>query len=122
MAKRRASSIQLVTQPANPRRQIPSCHLVGVPTLCGRQLEYSGVGCYNPPGTRHPPVSRRMRENATKQAIREDDMKGLLKTVGLAALAAGLIGTAQAAEIKIGVVLPYSGVNADLGNQIDKAF
>jgi branched-chain amino acid transport system substrate-binding protein len=63
-----------------------------------------------------------MRVNAAKQAIREDDMKGLLKTVGVAALAVGLMGTAQAAEIKIGVVLPYSGVNADLGTQIDKAF
>ena len=29
---------------------------------------------------------------------------------------------ASAATIKVGVVLPYSGVNADLGNQIDKAF
>lgn len=29
---------------------------------------------------------------------------------------------AGAETIKVGVVLPYSGVNADLGNQIDKAF
>jgi branched-chain amino acid transport system substrate-binding protein len=29
---------------------------------------------------------------------------------------------AHAAIVKVGVVLPYSGVNADLGNQIDKAF
>jgi branched-chain amino acid transport system substrate-binding protein len=46
----------------------------------------------------------------------------LLTTVGLAALALGLCGSAQAETIKVGVVLPYSGVNADLGNQIDKAF
>jgi branched-chain amino acid transport system substrate-binding protein len=31
-------------------------------------------------------------------------------------------GTAQAADVKIGVVLPFSGPNADLGHQIDKAF
>jgi ABC-type branched-subunit amino acid transport system substrate-binding protein len=51
----------------------------------------------------------------------EDDMK-VMTTVGLAALALGLFGSAQAETIKVGVVLPYSGVNADLGNQIDKAF
>ena len=40
-----------------------------------------------------------------------------------AALAIVAASGANAAEpIKIGVVLPYSGVNADLGNQIDKAF
>ena len=43
-------------------------------------------------------------------------------TVGVAALALGLFGSAQAETIKVGVVLPFSGVNADLGNQIDKAF
>jgi branched-chain amino acid transport system substrate-binding protein len=32
------------------------------------------------------------------------------------------IAVADAETIKIGVVLPYSGPNADLGNQIDKAF
>jgi branched-chain amino acid transport system substrate-binding protein len=31
-------------------------------------------------------------------------------------------GTAHAATIKIGVVLPFSGPNADLGHQIDQAF
>ena len=31
-------------------------------------------------------------------------------------------GTAQAQTVKIGVVLPFSGANADLGHQIDKAF
>jgi branched-chain amino acid transport system substrate-binding protein len=40
----------------------------------------------------------------------------------LAALALGLCGPVHAENIKIGVVLPFSGVNADLGNQIDKAF
>ncbi len=45
----------------------------------------------------------------------------------LAAIAAGLLalgwaGTGNAATVKVGVVLPYAGVNADLGNQIDKAF
>jgi len=51
----------------------------------------------------------------------------LLASVGFAALglASGLalgLGGAQAETVKIGVVLPYSGVNADLGNQMDKAF
>jgi branched-chain amino acid transport system substrate-binding protein len=31
-------------------------------------------------------------------------------------------GTARAETVKIGVVLPFSGANADLGHQIDKAF
>ena len=48
-----------------------------------------------------------------------------MKMIG--ALAASLLafcssGTANAETIKVGVVLPYSGANADLGNQIDKAF
>ena len=42
--------------------------------------------------------------------------------LGLAALAFAVGGTAQAETIKIGVVLPFSGANADLGHQIDKAF
>ena len=42
--------------------------------------------------------------------------------LGLAALAFILGGAAQAETIKIGVVLPFSGSNADLGHQIDKAF
>jgi len=42
--------------------------------------------------------------------------------LGLAALAFILGGAAQAETIKIGVVLPFSGANADLGHQIDKAF
>ncbi|HXZ46591.1 MAG TPA: ABC transporter substrate-binding protein, partial [Pseudolabrys sp.] len=43
--------------------------------------------------------------------------------LGLAALAFVLGGgAAQAETIKIGVVLPFSGANADLGHQIDKAF
>jgi branched-chain amino acid transport system substrate-binding protein len=45
-----------------------------------------------------------------------------LAAVGAAALALGAIEPAQADTIRIGVVLPYSGVNAALGNQIDKAF
>jgi len=45
----------------------------------------------------------------------------------IAALATSLLaiccsGSSHAETIKVGVVLPYSGVNADLGNQIDKAF
>ncbi len=44
------------------------------------------------------------------------------KWLGVAALAV-LAGTAaQAQTVKIGVVLPFSGANADLGQQIDKAF
>ena len=38
------------------------------------------------------------------------------------ALAFAMGGAAQAETIKIGVVLPFSGANADLGHQIDKAF
>ncbi|MBI1201153.1 MAG: ABC transporter substrate-binding protein [Rhodopseudomonas sp.] len=46
----------------------------------------------------------------------------ILRWAGLAALALSLGGVAQAETIKIGVVLPFSGANADLGHQIDKAF
>jgi branched-chain amino acid transport system substrate-binding protein len=42
--------------------------------------------------------------------------------VGLALLGFGSLSVAQADTIKIGVVLPYSGINADLGTQIDRAF
>jgi len=42
--------------------------------------------------------------------------------LGLAALAFTVGGAAQAETVKVGVVLPFSGANADLGHQIDKAF
>ena len=42
--------------------------------------------------------------------------------LGIAALALAVGGAAQAETVKIGVVLPFSGANADLGHQIDKAF
>jgi branched-chain amino acid transport system substrate-binding protein len=42
--------------------------------------------------------------------------------LGCAALALSVGGTAQAETVKIGVVLPFSGANADLGHQVDKAF
>ncbi len=46
----------------------------------------------------------------------------ILRWLGVTALAVMLGSAAQAADIKIGVVLPFSGPNADLGHQIDKAF
>jgi branched-chain amino acid transport system substrate-binding protein len=46
----------------------------------------------------------------------------IFRWLGLAALALTVGSNAQAATIKIGVVLPFSGANADLGHQIDKAF
>ena len=46
----------------------------------------------------------------------------MLTWAGAAALALTVGGTAQAENIKIGVVAPFSGANADLGQQIDKAF
>jgi branched-chain amino acid transport system substrate-binding protein len=49
-------------------------------------------------------------------------MMKMFRWLGLAALALAMGGTAQAATVKIGVVLPFSGANADLGHQIDKAF
>jgi len=42
--------------------------------------------------------------------------------IGAIVLALAVRSVASAEPIKVGVVLPYSGVNADLGNQIDKAF
>ncbi|MDI1343307.1 MAG: ABC transporter substrate-binding protein [Pseudolabrys sp.] len=48
------------------------------------------------------------------------------RCLGFAALALPLAftldGSAQAETIKIGVMLPFSGANADLGHQVDKAF
>jgi branched-chain amino acid transport system substrate-binding protein len=49
-------------------------------------------------------------------------MKSIKLAAGAAALALALAAPARAETIKIGVVLPFTGVNADLGNQIDKAF
>jgi branched-chain amino acid transport system substrate-binding protein len=46
----------------------------------------------------------------------------LMRWLGLTALALAVGTTAQAQTVKIGVVLPFSGANADLGHQIDKAF
>ena len=47
----------------------------------------------------------------------------MLRWAGLTALALTMGATAAQAEtVKIGVVLPFSGANADLGHQIDKAF
>jgi branched-chain amino acid transport system substrate-binding protein len=48
----------------------------------------------------------------------------MTRTVAAAAVLLALMtgSSAFAKTIKIGVVLPYSGANADLGNQIDKAF
>jgi branched-chain amino acid transport system substrate-binding protein len=46
----------------------------------------------------------------------------LFRWLGLTALALTVGTAAQAADVKIGVVLPFSGANADLGHQIDKAF
>ena len=46
-----------------------------------------------------------------------------MKFIG--AIAASLafcgLGAAHAETIKVGVVLPYSGPNSDLGEQVDKA-
>lgn len=46
----------------------------------------------------------------------------IVSLLGTAALAVVLGAGAQAATVKVGVVLPFSGANADLGHQIDKAF
>ncbi len=45
-----------------------------------------------------------------------------LRWLGLAALAVVVGSAAQAQTVKIGVVLPFSGANADLGHQMDKAY
>jgi branched-chain amino acid transport system substrate-binding protein len=46
----------------------------------------------------------------------------IFRWVGAAALALAVGGIAHAETVKIGVVLSFSGANADLGHQIDKAF
>ena len=49
-------------------------------------------------------------------------MKIINAVAAASVLAFFWMAVADAETIKIGVVLPYSGPNADLGNQIDKAF
>src|SRR6516162_2058125 len=46
----------------------------------------------------------------------------IARWLGTAAIVFAVGGVAQAETIKIGVVLPFSGANADLGHQVDKAF
>ena len=46
----------------------------------------------------------------------------LLTSLGIAALAVGLGAAAQAETVKVGIMLPFSGVNADLGDAQKKAF
>ena len=45
----------------------------------------------------------------------------LMNYAGAAALALAFTGAANAENVKIGVVVPFSGANADLGQQMDKA-
>jgi branched-chain amino acid transport system substrate-binding protein len=45
-----------------------------------------------------------------------------VRWLGLAALAAVVGSAAQAQTVKIGEVVPFSGANADLGHQMDKAY
>ena len=44
-----------------------------------------------------------------------------VKLLGCVALGVLLCGAARAENIKIGVLFPYSGTNADLGDVADKA-
>ena len=46
----------------------------------------------------------------------------LLTSVALAALALGLGAPAQAETVKVGIILPFAGVNADLGDASKKGF
>jgi branched-chain amino acid transport system substrate-binding protein len=46
----------------------------------------------------------------------------LLTSAAIAALALGLAAPAQAANVKVGIILPFAGVNADLGDAEKKGF
>ncbi len=46
----------------------------------------------------------------------------LLASVAIAALALGLGAPAQAENVKVGIILPFAGVNADLGDAEKKGF
>jgi branched-chain amino acid transport system substrate-binding protein len=46
----------------------------------------------------------------------------LVTSGAIAALALGLMAPAQAAEVKVGIILPFAGVNADLGDAQKKGF
>jgi len=46
----------------------------------------------------------------------------ILRPLAIAALAATIAGAAEAQTVKVGIVVPFSGANADLGHQMDKAF
>src|SRR5690348_17747603 len=49
-------------------------------------------------------------------------MMRLATSVGIAALALGLAAQAQAETVKVGIILPFAGVNADLGDASKKGF
>jgi branched-chain amino acid transport system substrate-binding protein len=46
----------------------------------------------------------------------------LLTSAALAALALGLAARAQAETVKVGIILPFAGINADLGDASKKGF
>ena len=46
----------------------------------------------------------------------------LLTSAAIAALALGLAAPVQAANVKVGIILPFAGVNADLGDAEKKGF
>src|SRR4030081_3121760 len=73
-------------------------------------------------GRRRPScVATDAGHNARRNACWEDEMR-LLTSLGIAALAVGLGAAAQAETVKVGIMLPFSGVNADLGDAQKKAF
>ena len=46
----------------------------------------------------------------------------IISAVAASVLTFCWLAASHAETIKVGVVLPYSGANSDLGNQVDKAF
>src|SRR5215510_3015040 len=64
----------------------------------------------------------RMSRNVRGASPRWEDFMRLLTSAALAALALGLSAAAQAETVKVGIILPFAGVNADLGDANKKAF
>jgi branched-chain amino acid transport system substrate-binding protein len=59
--------------------------------------------------------------NHRANACREETMR-LLTSGAIAALALGLAAPVQAETVKVGIILPFAGVNADLGDAEKKGF
>src|SRR5262249_45964360 len=78
---------------------------------------------WGPPTTpRRQPGPHRLSDNAKGKTPLGRIVMRLLTSAAFAGLALGLGAPAQAETVKVGIILPFAGVNADLGDANKKAF